>query len=222
MVQTIKYSVTAVMVKFKMLLLHFTERNADSIFARSSEILKSSGIIAYPTESFYALGVLAMDENAINKLFALKQRPADKPLPIIIGDMDALASIVKHVPAQAEKLIERFWPGPLTLIFDARDSVPSLLTGGRGKVAVRIPGESIALHLARMLKLPVTSTSANPSGEPPARGAASVVNYFKVSIDLVIDGGEAPGGRPSTIVDVTVTPPKVLREGSVRVTERDF
>jgi L-threonylcarbamoyladenylate synthase len=211
-----------IMLKFRMLILPFTERDADVIFTKSLEILKSGGMIAYPTESFYALGVLAMDENAINRLFALKGRSADKPLPLIIGDMDTLASIVKHVPAQAEKLIERFWPGPLTLIFEAKDNIPALLTGGRGKVAVRIPGESVALHLARMLRLPFTSTSANPSQEPPARDAASVTNYFKNAIDLIIDGGESPGGKPSTIVDVTVTPLKVLREGSVRLTERDF
>ena len=155
------------MLKFRMLILPFTERDADIIFTKSAEILKSSGIIAYPTESFYALGVLAMDKDAINRLFALKRRSADKPLPLIIGDMDTLASIVKHVPVQAEKLIERFWPGPLTLIFKAKDNIPALLTGGSGKVAVRIPGESIALHLVRMVGLPVTSTSANPSGKPP-------------------------------------------------------
>lgn len=207
------------MLKFKMLILPFTETNADSIFAKSSEILKNSGVIAYPTESFYALGVLAKDEHAIKKLYSLKQRPADKPLPIIVDNMDTLASIVKYVPRHAEKLIEKFWPGPLTLIFEARHNVPVLLTGGRGKVAVRIPGESVALHLVRALRLPITSTSANPSGKPPAKDAASVINYFGDSIDLIIDGGQTPGGKPSTIADVTVTPLNVLREGSVRVTE---
>lgn len=213
---------TAVMVKFKMLILPFTERDTGRIFARASEILKSSGLIAYPTESFYALGVLAADKNAIKKLYALKQRPVDKPLPVIVGDMNTLSSIVKYVPFRAKELIEKFWPGPLTLILEAKDNVPVLLTGGGGKVAVRIPGESIALHLARALNFPITSTSANPSGNPPARDAAAVKNYFKDAIDLIIDGGDAPGGSPSTIVDATVTPLKVLREGSVRVTDRCF
>jgi len=198
-----------------MLILPFTERDADGIFKRSSEILKDSGIIAYPTESFYALGVLAMDENAVKKLYELKQRPADKPLPIIVGDVDSLASIAKSIPARAEALIRKYWPGPLTIIFEAKADVPVLLTGGRGKVAARVPGESVALHLARALNIPITSTSANPSGRPPAEDTDAVINYFGNAVDLIIDGGKTPGGKPSTIVDVTVTPPKILRKGSI-------
>lgn len=198
-----------------MLILPFTERTADSIFTKSSEILNSNGIIAYSTESFYALGVLATDKHAITKLYALKQRPGEKPLPVIVGDIDTLLSIARQVPSPAEKMIEEFWPGPLTLIFDARDDLPILLTGNTGKVAVRIPGKSVALDLVQKLKLPITSTSANPSGEPPAIEISQLVRYFGDKIDLIIDGGKAPGGKPSTIVDVTVQPPKVLREGRI-------
>ncbi|MBI5098371.1 MAG: threonylcarbamoyl-AMP synthase [Nitrospirae bacterium] len=198
-----------------MLILSITEKNSDSILKKSSEILKSSGIIAYPTESFYALGVLATDEAAVRKLYDLKKRPADKPLPIIVGDINSISAIVKNIPLQAGALMKRFWPGPLTLIFDAKETVPSLLTGGKGKVAVRIPGDSVALHLARALQLPITSTSANPSGAPPAEDTEAILKYFGDKIDLIIDAGKAPGGKPSTIIDVTVTPPKVLREGSI-------
>ena len=203
------------MLKLTMLILSFTQKNSDSIFKKSTEILKNSGIIAYPTESFYALGVLATDEIAINKLYTIKKRQAEKPLPIIIGDINSLASIVKGIPAQAEDLIKRYWPGPLTLIFDSQDNIPDLLTGDKKKLAVRIPGESVALHLARALQLPVTSTSANPSGQPPAEEIVSIIKYFGDKIDLIIDAGKTPGGKPSTIIDVTITPPKVLREGSI-------
>lgn len=198
-----------------MLVLSFSEKSSDYIFLKSSELLKSKGIIAYPTESYYALGVLATDEDAVRKLYELKRRPADKPLPIIVGDISSLTSIVKNITAEAEALINKYWPGPLTLIFDAQDSIPALLTGGKRKIAVRIPGESVALHIAKALKMPVTSTSANPSGQPPADEPAAVIKYFGDGVDLIIDGGKTPGGRPSTIIDVTVTPPKVLREGSI-------
>lgn len=203
------------MLKLIMLILPFTKKSSDSIFKKSSEILKNSGIIAYPTESFYALGVLATDEVAIKKLYTIKKRQAEKPLPIIIGDINSLASIVKAIPAQAEDLINRYWPGPLTLIFDSQDNIPDLLTGDKKKLAVRIPGESVALHLARALGLPFTSTSANTAGQPPAEEIDSIIKYFGDKIDLIIDAGKAPGGKPSTIIDVTVTPPKVLREGRI-------
>ena len=196
-------------------ILSLTENSADKIFSLASDILEKGGIIAYPTESFYALGVLAADEDAVRKLFELKKRQADKPLPLIVGDMDTLLSIVKMVPDQAGELINTYWPGPLTLLFEANEKISLLLTGGTGKVAVRIPGESTALDLAKSLKLPITATSANLSARPPAVNAVSVIEYFGNTVDLIIDAGGAPGGRPSTILDVTVTPPRILREGRV-------
>ncbi|MBI5057257.1 MAG: threonylcarbamoyl-AMP synthase [Nitrospirae bacterium] len=202
-----------------MLILPFTEKKSRDIFKRALDVLKSGGIIAYPTESFYALGVLAADESAIKKLFELKKRPVGKPLPVIVGDMDTLKSVVENIPANAGNLIKKCWPGPLTMIFKAKGNVPFLLTGGSGKVAVRIPGESVALHLTRALKLPVTSTSANPSGERPAEDPGAIMKYFGDKIDLIIDGGKAPGGRPSTIVDVTLEPPVVLREGRIALND---
>jgi L-threonylcarbamoyladenylate synthase len=203
------------MLKSTMLILPFIKKDSDRIFKKSSEILKSRGIIAYSTESFYALGVLATDEYALKKLFDLKQRPVEKPLPIIVGDLNLLLSIARQIPPDARKLIEKFWPGPLTLIFDARENVPGLLTCGTGKVAARIPGKSIALDLAQSLGLPLTSTSANPSGQQPSVETSQLIRYFGDKIDLIIDGGRAPGGKPSTIVDVTVEPPKVLRTGRI-------
>ncbi|RJQ13967.1 MAG: threonylcarbamoyl-AMP synthase [Nitrospiraceae bacterium] len=198
-----------------MIFLTFTEKNARRIFRSSLEVLENSGTIAYPTESFYALGALVTDEAAVQKLYDLKKRPADKPLPVIVGDMDTLRLVVKDIPSHAESLMKKFWPGPLTIIFEARDNVPALITGGSGKVAVRIPGEGVALRLARALRVPITATSANESGKLPAEDASAVINYFGDNIDLIIDGGKTPGGKPSTIIDVTVTPPKVLRKGPV-------
>ncbi|MBI4844069.1 MAG: threonylcarbamoyl-AMP synthase [Nitrospirae bacterium] len=175
--------------------------------------LKEGGIVAYPTESYYALGVTATDESAIKRVCELKQRPADKAMPVIIGDRAALKVLAEQVPEEAEALMKRFWPGPLTLIFMARKGLPELLAAGTGKVAARIPGEGFALSLAIAAGFPITATSANISSMPPADNPKDIIRYFGEMIDLIIDGGKTPGGKPSTIVDVTVSPMRVLREG---------
>lgn len=207
------------MLQSTMRIVSFKPDTAKEVFEKSLEVLKGGGVIAYPTESFYALGVLATDEAAVQILCRIKNRPANKPLPVIVGDIETLKSMVKSVPLQAKTLIEKFWPGPLTIIFEAVSGLPALLTGGPERIAVRIPGESVALNLARIARLPVTATSANPSGSAPARSAQEVIDYFGESIDLVIDAGETPGGKPSTIVDVTVTPLKILRAGRIELQE---
>jgi L-threonylcarbamoyladenylate synthase len=205
------------MLELIMKVLSYSKDSLDDIIAKASGLLNNGGIIAYPTESYYALGVLASDEKAVKRLFELKARPPEKPLPLIVGDKDVLLSVVQCIPDQAKALIERFWPGPLTLVLEAGEGVSRLLTGGTGRVAVRIPGDSAALYLARALRLPVTATSANPSARRPAETAGEVIDYFGDSLDLIIDGGKSPGGKPSTIVDVTVVPAIILREGSVSI-----
>jgi L-threonylcarbamoyladenylate synthase len=214
-IENVSQCIKASMVELTMTVLSYTQDRLDQIVAEAFRILNKGGIIAYPTESFYALGVLASDDNALKKLFKLKGRPPEKPLPLIVGDTDVLLSVAQHIPDPAKNLIERFWPGPLTIVFNARKGVSPLLTGGTGNVAVRIPGDSAALSLARALRSPITATSANPSGEPPAETAHEVIDYFGARIDIIIDAGRSPGGKPSTIVDVTVAPPRILREGRV-------
>jgi len=190
------------------------ENNIDKIVAEAVRVLKSGGIIAYPTETFYALGVNAMDEGALKRLYKLKGRPKKKPLPVIVGDKKRLKMLIKNLPPQAEKLIKRFWPGPLTIVFEASSDIPELLTAKTGKIAIRIPGEKVAFYLAKKTGFPITSTSANPSGNQPAIKPDRVIEYFGDRIDFLIDGGETPGGKPSAIVDVT-GPVRILREGAV-------
>ncbi|MBI5674443.1 MAG: threonylcarbamoyl-AMP synthase [Nitrospirae bacterium] len=202
-----------------MRIFSFKPDTAKEVLEKSLKILKAGGVIAYPTESFYALGVLAADEAAVKRLCQIKNRPLNKPLPLIVGDIEILRSVVKSVPLQTEILIGKFWPGPLTIIFESVRGLPALLTGGSDRIAVRIPGESVALHLSRLARLPITATSANPSGSVPARSAQEVIDYFGESVDLVIDAGETPGGKPSTIIDVTVTPLKILRAGRIDLQE---
>lgn len=197
------------------MIIPFNENSSAKIISDSMEILRGGGIIAYSTESFYALGVLATDERALKYLFKLKKRPAEKPLPLIVGGPEALAAVVKRVPERAVELMKRYWPGPLTIVFEAADNISDLLTAGTGRVAVRVPGDSVALLLAREAGFPITATSANISTKPPADNPDAVLDYFGDSIDLIIDAGKTPGGRPSTIVDAAVDPLKVLRKGSV-------
>jgi L-threonylcarbamoyladenylate synthase len=197
------------------MIIPFNGNSSVKIIRDSLRILERGGIVAYPTESYYALGVLATDEKALENLFLLKKRPAEKPLPLIVGDMETLLSVVKRVPGRAAELMERYWPGPLTIIFEAADNISDLLTACTGRVAVRMPGESAALYLAREAGFPITATSANISSEPPADNIDAVLNYFGDSIDLIIDGGGTPGGKPSTIVDATTGTLKILREGRI-------
>ncbi len=191
------------------------ERPLEEVITESLKILKGGGTVAYPTESFYALGVSVYDEAALKRLYKLKKRMIEKAMPLIVGNIAVLKSIVKSIPPQAEDLMKKFWPGPLTIIFDIQGSFRSLSISSNNKVAIRIPGESFALHLARAANFPITATSANFSGEPPAQDSDMLMHYFDEEIDMIVDSGKTPGGKPSTIIDVTVIPSQVLREGSV-------
>jgi len=177
--------------------------------------IKGGGIVAFPTETFYGLGVLYSDTEALTKLFELKRRPKDKPMPLIIGDVPSLAVIASPPDKVARKIIERFWPGPLTVLLAAKPGLPDLITGGSGKVAVRVPGRSFALDLARAVGYPLTATSANISGMPPSEGPDDVIGYFGDTITLLIDGGRAPGGKPSTIIDISRGDIALVRPGAV-------
>jgi L-threonylcarbamoyladenylate synthase len=186
------------------------------VLQKAVDTLTKGGIVAYPTETFYGLGASFDEEESLKKLYRIKQRPRDKAMPLIIGNRDLLSILTYAVNVEAKSLMDRFWPGPLTLIFNARENLSEFITAGTGKVAVRLPGESFALHLARAAPFPVTATSANLSGMTPARDAETVIEYFGANIDLVIDGGPTPAGLPSTLVDVTGDTAKILREGVIQ------
>jgi len=183
---------------------------------KAVEILHSGGIVAYPTETFYALGAKFDMEESLKRLYAMKQRPFEKAMPLIIGHWEFLSMTTSSVNRSAVSLMDRFWPGPLTLIFPALENLSDYITAGTHTVAVRIPGESFALRLARSAQFPLTATSANISGSPPACNAETVIKYFNGTLDLIIDGGKTPGGSPSTIVDVTGETVRILREGIIK------
>ena len=185
-----------------------------SALAHAARVLARGAVVAFPTETFYGLGAAALDAVAVRRVFALKGRPASSPLLVIVDGL-AMAETVAVIPDQARSLIARHWPGALTLVCRARDVVPSEIGAGTGTVGVRFSPHAVAAGLARMLGAPVTAPSANPSGGPPPSTAEAVLRDFGDLIDLVLDGGVTAGGPASTVVDVTVDPPRVIRAGAV-------
>jgi L-threonylcarbamoyladenylate synthase len=181
--------------------------------------LREGGLVAYPTESFYGLAVDATNETAVRRLFQIKKRGPDRPVLILIPSLGTLASWVATVPAVARFLMERFWPGGLTLVFEAGQAVSPLLTAGTGRIGIRLSSHPVATALTQALGAPITGTSANISGEPACRSAAEVVRALGQSVTLLLDGGRTQGTAGSTILDVTADPPEVLREGMVTIGE---
>lgn len=185
----------------------------------ASAVIKGGGVIAYPTETFYGLGAKYDDITALKKLFGIKRRSWKRALPLIIGHQDMLGLVASTVTGSAITLAGHFWPGPLTLLLPAKQDINRLITADTGKIAVRVPGESFALHLVRSLGFPLTATSANISGQPAADNADDVVRYFGDTLDLVVDCGKSPGGKPSTIVDASAEKIRFLRAGAVPIEE---
>ena len=183
---------------------------------RAARVLATGGLIAFPTETFYGLGAAALDAAAVRRVFALKGRPSSNPLLVIVDGV-AMAESIAEIPDRARPLIARHWPGPLTLVFRARSVVPDDIGAGTGTVGVRWSSHPVARGLAAALGSPVTAPSANRTGAEPAGSPATVLRDFPIGIDLLLDGGETAGGQPSTVVDATVDPPRVIRAGAVRI-----
>jgi len=191
------------------------EKYLEAGLNRAVEIIRSGGVVAFPTESFYGLAVNAIDEGAIERLLDIKKRKGDHPILILIPSRDLLDQYAAHVSETAQRLIEQFWPGGLTLIFEAGPNISPLLTAGTGKIGIRLSSHHIATGLAKGVSMPITGTSANISGQPACLNAREVFDSLGKEVDLILDGGVTKGGKGSTVLDVTVAPPRVLREGIV-------
>ncbi len=181
----------------------------------AAKVLKSGGLVAFPTETVYGLGANALDESASAKIYQAKGRPSDNPLIAHISSIDDLEKLVYHVPDIAKKLADLYWPGPLTLVFEKRDVVPYGTTGGLDTVAIRMPANEIARELIRLAGVPIAAPSANLSGRPSPTRAEHVIQDMDGRIDMIIDGGSVGIGLESTIVDVTGKIPVILRPGSI-------
>ncbi|HEV8583947.1 MAG TPA: L-threonylcarbamoyladenylate synthase [Methylomirabilota bacterium] len=185
------------------------------VLDEAARVLRAGGLVAFPTESFYGLGAAALEPTAVRRVFEAKGRPASMPLLVVIDAPAMLAEIVADVPERARALMARHWPGPLTLVFRAAPRVPAEVTAGTGTIGVRVPAHPVPRGLAARLGTPVTAPSANPTGGAPPVTAAAVQALLGGALDLVLDGGPTPGGAPSTVVDVTVDPPRVIRQGAI-------
>ena len=178
-------------------------------------VLRGGGVAAFPTDTLYGLGADASCVEAVTRVFQIKGRPSDMGLPLLLGAIWDLEQLAIDIPDVAWTLAERFWPGPLTLILRKSLEVPDAVTGGRDSVGVRMPDHCVPLTLVRELGRPITGTSANPSGSPDAATAADVRRLLGDRLDYIVDGGTAPAGRPSTIVDVTESRPQLIRVGAI-------
>jgi len=186
---------------------------------KAAEIIKSGGTVAFPTETVYGLGANALDGEAVAKIFQAKRRPPDNPLIVHISSRKMLDMVARDIPALAFKLMDAFWPGALTIILKRKDVVPDITTGGLATVAVRMPAHEIALTLITGSGVPIAAPSANISGRPSPTKAEHVIKDMDGRIDAVIMGEETRLGVESTVLDLTVTPPALLRPGGLSLEE---
>ncbi len=191
------------------------ENFKDEELLEAAEILRNGGLVAIPTETVYGLGANALDESASKKIYEAKGRPSDNPLIAHISCMDELQALVKEIPEAGQKLAEKYWPGPLTMIFPKKEIVPYGTTGGLETVAVRMPSDPVANRLIKLAGIPVAAPSANTSGRPSPTKAEHVVEDMNGKIEMIIDSGEVGIGVESTIVDVSGEVPMLLRPGAI-------
>ena len=177
--------------------------------------LRKGGVVAIPTETLYGLAADALNRDAIERVFAIKERPEGLALPVLLADFEQLSSVVGDVPQPAKILAEAYWPGPLTLVLRRADGLPPRLTAGGPTVAVRVPAHPIPRELAQLLGRPITGTSANISGAPDPRTLDALRAQVGDRVDYLISSGPVPAGTASTIVDLTGETPRLLREGVI-------
>ncbi|MEM2994481.1 MAG: L-threonylcarbamoyladenylate synthase [Candidatus Bathyarchaeia archaeon] len=185
----------------------------------AANIIKRGGLVAFPTETVYGLGADALNEKAVLALFKAKNRPLDNPPIVHVGDIENVYKLAKKVPSKAEKLMKIFWPGPLTLIFRRLEIVPEVTVAGLDTVAVRMPRHNVALALIRESNCPIAAPSANLAGKPSPTTAKHVLDDLNGRIDAVLDAGPTHIGVESTVLDMTVEPPQILRPGGTSYEE---
>jgi L-threonylcarbamoyladenylate synthase len=181
--------------------------------------LKRGHAIVFPTETLYGLGADALNEAAVEEVFQLKGRDRSNPFPVLVADQEMLHTLVAEIPTTAQRLMDRYWPGPLTLVLPGRRNIPKPLCNPLGGVAVRISSQAIATLLVKGLGRPLTATSANPSGKEPARTLQVAKNYFANRVDVFVDGGTLTSKSGSTVVEVKEDSVKVIREGEITAFE---
>ncbi|MCS7094370.1 MAG: L-threonylcarbamoyladenylate synthase [Thaumarchaeota archaeon] len=189
------------------------------VIEEAARVIRSGGLVAFPTETVYGLGADALNPDAVMRVFRVKGRPPDNPLIVHVADPESIYLLASEVPRVADLLIERFWPGPLTLVLKRTEVVPPVTSAGLDTVAVRMPDHRVPLELIRSAGTPIAAPSANKSGSPSPTTADHVMMDLEGVVELVLDGGPTEIGVESTVLDVTVYPPEVLRPGGLSVEE---
>jgi L-threonylcarbamoyladenylate synthase len=185
------------------------------ILRKAADIIKKNGLVAFPTETVYGLGADALNSDAVKKIFFAKERPMDNPLIVHIADKDDIYTLAKNIPKEANNLIRKFFPGPLTIVLEKKPIVPDETTARLATVALRMPENRIAIDLIQASKTPIAAPSANRAGRPSPTRAEHVFQDLKGKVDLIIDGGPTKLGLESTVVDLTVEIPLILRPGAI-------
>lgn len=201
-------------MKTEILKLDSVNPDPDKI-KHAAEVIRAGGLVAFPTETVYGLGANALDAAAVQNIFTAKGRPADNPLIVHIVETSELSKLTDNIPPVAYTLMDRFWPGPLTMIFNKSKAVPGIVTAGLDTVAIRMPSHPIAKALISESGLPIAAPSANASGKPSPTTAQHVIEDLYGRVDVIIDGGCTNVGLESTVLDVTSTPPSILRPGGI-------
>ncbi len=190
-------------------------RQSPEALEEAARIISNGGLIAFRTDTFYGLGADPLSRLAIRRIRRLKSREEAKPILLLISDYDKVANFITKPPDLFLSLANSYWPGPLTLVSDARYDLPEELTAGSGTIGLRLPDDDDVRSLVRACGGALTATSANPSGDLPARSALDVETYFAAGLDLIIDGGGVTVLQPSTVVDVSGDKPRLIREGAI-------
>jgi len=179
------------------------------------QVIRNGGVVAFPTSTLYGLGADADNPQAVERIFDIKGRQYNQPLLVLIGDASWLPGLVHEIPPKAVILMEAFWPGGITIVFNASERVPGRLTGDTGKIGIRVPKHPVAAAIVAELATPLTGTSANLSGRGSCSDISCLAEQVAGQLDGVVDAGPLKGGRGSTIIDVTFDPPRILRQGTI-------
>lgn len=196
-----------------------SKENFDFILDEAAAIIRKGGTVAFPTETVYGLGADGLNPDAVLKIFEAKKRPPGNPLSLLVHSREDIGKVAKNIPGKAVKLMDAFWPGPLTIVLEKKDNVPEITSGNLPSIGLRMPDHIIPLEIIKRAGIPLAAPSANLSGKPSPSLAIHVLADLTGRIDAVIDGGGTAIGLESTVVDMTVDPPVVLRLGAVGIDE---
>ena len=195
--------------------LDFKNNNNYQKLKYPAEIIRNGGIVVFPTETVYGIGVNGLDRNAVEKLYKIKERPLDKPISLLVSDFEMIEKVAQNITEVEYKLMKKFFPGPLTIILNKRDIVPDIVTSGGDTVGIRMPKEEITRKFIEYAGVPIAAPSANISGKPSGTNLQEIIQEFEGKVDYFIDGGKSKIGISSTIVKVIDEIPYILREGSI-------